>query len=153
MFEDALTVDELRNLVNKISRRRQTVSNEEKFSDEDLNNYSRFLTKLKSRYSELDTEVKTTYRISNKVLEYMEHKIIVDYLMEGKQKELEEEAPELADKAKEIFGNEFYYGLPTTKEKLLLEPKWLLRLKEKKNEVERKLNNHLESVHLENEYN
>ena len=82
----------------------------------------------------------------------MENKLIIDYHMEGKQKELEQEAPELAEKAKELFGNEFYYSFPTEMDKLTEESKWVVKMDEKRDEIERRLADTLGSINVENQY-
>lgn len=140
MFEETLAVDDLRSLVGSINENLKSNQNEVKFSAEDLDNYSAFLNRLTDRFSQLDTEVQNTYIHSSNILDYMENKLIVEYLLEGKQKELEEEAPELAEKAKDIFGNEFYYSLPVD-QAIEEDSKWFAKLDQRRQEIETKFGN------------
>jgi LETM1 and EF-hand domain-containing protein 1 len=145
MLEETLAIDELKTLVEMINRRRQLKEEEPGFSAEELDNYAVLLKKLRQRYDDLNREIETTYKLGNKMVEYVENTIIVDYHLECKQKELESEAPQLAEKAKEIFGNEFYYNFPNDKEELKEGSKWVTKLKERKEELERQLSDTVES--------
>jgi len=149
MFEEALAVDDLRKLVNNINENLRTNKNEVKFSGDDLDNYSDFLERLTDRFSSLDTEIQNTYKFGSLFLEYLENKLIIDYLLEGKQKELEEEAPDLANRAKDIYGNEFYYSIPNKKESITEESKWYKVLSSKRSEIENKLSSKVPEQYMQ----
>jgi len=139
MFEETLAVDELKSLVEIIKRRRRLHKDGTEFTGDDLKNYAILLKTLRDRFNDFNIEIETTYRLGNKLIDFVSNSIIVSYHMDGKQKQLEEEAPELADRAKEILGNEFYYSFPHDKEKLKSDSKYVIKLNERKNELERQL--------------
>lgn len=45
------------------------------------------------------------------MMEYLEKQLILDYHLRGEQANLENEYPELAEKAKKYLGYELYYAL------------------------------------------
>jgi hypothetical protein len=56
------------------------------------------------------------------MLEYLEKQIIIDYHMRGEQAELQRDHAEIAEKAKEYLGFEFYYELSTSEAGKALDP-------------------------------
>jgi hypothetical protein len=139
MFEDTLAVDELKTLVKIIKRRRQLFKDGAEFTSDDLQNHALLLQKLKNRLQDLNKDIESSYRMGNKLIDYVGNSLILDYHMECRQKVLEKEAPELVNKAIETFGNEFYYSFPQSKEELTPDSKWVKKLTEKRDELEKQL--------------
>ena len=138
VFEETLALDELKSLLAIISLKYEKDGTD--FSAGDLDNYAQLLGKLRTRFNEFNNEIEDTFRIGSEIDEYIENTIIIHYLMEWKLKDFEKEHPSLVEKAKEIFGNEFYYSIPDNKEKLKSDQKMFNKIEERKNEIEFQLN-------------
>jgi len=66
---------------------------------------------FKTRHLTIKQNISETYRIGNRLLDYIEKQLIVDYHLRGEQQLLESNFPQLAEKAKIFLGHENYYEL------------------------------------------
>eukprot|EP00349_Pseudokeronopsis_sp_Brazil_P010353 CAMPEP_0202980302 /NCGR_PEP_ID=MMETSP1396-20130829/86256_1 /ASSEMBLY_ACC=CAM_ASM_000872 /TAXON_ID= /ORGANISM="Pseudokeronopsis sp., Strain Brazil" /LENGTH=67 /DNA_ID=CAMNT_0049720199 /DNA_START=1250 /DNA_END=1453 /DNA_ORIENTATION=- len=55
--------------------------------------------------------IQYTYNIGNEMGNYLEKQMIIDFHLKGEQNVLEEEFPELVEKAKKFLGFELYFEL------------------------------------------
>ena len=69
------------------------------------------LDDFQTRHSTITDRITETYKIGNKMVEYLEKQIILDFHFRGEQDEFEVEYPHLKKKALELLGYEFYYEL------------------------------------------
>lgn len=146
IYERALCINSLSTLLNMINERRRY----SEFSASELHTYASLLKTMRLRNKILSEEMSNAYRHGKKMVTYIENIIFLDYLMNGKSKELEEQHPHLAEKAKEIFGNEFYFSIPTSAEELKNNPKILTKLIERKEEIEEQLDDTLNQCAISN---
>jgi len=69
------------------------------------------LDEFHTRHATINQSINDTYRIGNKLLEFIEKQVIIDYHLMGKQEKLEKEYPELVKKAQKFLGFETFYEL------------------------------------------
>ena len=69
------------------------------------------LDDFQTRHSTITGRITETYKVGNKMLDYLEKQIILDFHLRGEQDEFEVEYPHLKKKALELLGYEFYYQL------------------------------------------
>ena len=69
------------------------------------------LDEFKLMHNTLAHKIEETYTIGNRMLEYLEKQLILDYHLRGEQEVLEKDHPELAEQAKKYLGHELYYEL------------------------------------------
>lgn len=61
----------------------------------------------------MSDKIQVTYKVGNKMMDYLEKQIIIDYHLRGEQDVLRELYPSLDKQAKKIFGYEDYYEFST----------------------------------------
>ena len=88
---------------------------------------------FKTRHSTINQSINETYNIGNKLLSYLEKQVIIDYLIQGKIKDLETRYPDLVKKAMRLVGFEMYYEIKVmeTDEPLDTHHPWYIILMEK----------------------
>ena len=59
---------------------------------------------FKTRHTTITDSINDTYRIGNKLLDYVEKQVIIDFHLKGKQAYMEEKYPKLTEKAKKFLG-------------------------------------------------
>ena len=141
IYERTLGTNSLNILVDMLNERKKFTDSWNEFSSTELHDYAKLLVSLKERNKKLSQEIKDAYKHGNKMVSYMENVIIIDYLIQCKQKELEDLSPELSKKAIEIFGNQFYYNFPNDIEELKTKPKIIQKLEERREEIEKQFEN------------
>lgn len=80
-------------------------------SDEDLHKMLISVDEFKTRHLTIKQNINETYRIGNRLLDFIEKQVIIDYHLRGEQEKLEKQFPDLAEKAKKFLGFETYYDL------------------------------------------
>lgn len=80
-------------------------------TDEDLYNIMHSLDEFQTRHATITESIQETYRIGNKLMDFIEKQIIIDYHLMGKQEKLEKEYPNLVHKAKKLLGHEMFFDL------------------------------------------
>jgi len=81
------------------------------FNQDDLKSQMAALDDFQTRHSTISERIEETYKVGNKMVEYLEKQIILDFHFRGEQDEFEVEYPHLKKKALEMLGYEFYYEL------------------------------------------
>lgn len=72
-----------------------------------------------TRHSTIADRIQKTYRLGNKMVDFLEKQVILDFHFRGEQDVLEKNHPALKDKAVKYLGPTFYYDLsPTTGQSL-----------------------------------
>ena len=66
---------------------------------------------FQTRHSTITDSIQETYRIGNKLLDYVQKQVIIDYHLQGKQAKMEEVHPTLVKKAQSFLGMETYFDL------------------------------------------
>ena len=64
-----------------------------------------------TRHSTITERINETYKTGNKLLEYLEKQIILDFHFRGEQDVFEAEYPHLKEKATKYLGHSLYYDL------------------------------------------
>jgi hypothetical protein len=80
-------------------------------NDEDLKRTMQTLDEFKTRHATITQSIEETYRIGNRLLDYCEKQLIIDYHLKGEQEKLLTNFPHLADKAKKFLGFELFFEL------------------------------------------
>jgi hypothetical protein len=57
------------------------------------------LDEFQTRHATITDSIENTYRIGNKLLDFLEKQIIIDYFLMGKNEILEKQFPQLTKKA------------------------------------------------------
>jgi len=81
------------------------------FTKNEMQIYADVLDEFKTRHAALADKIEQTYIIGNRMMDYLEKQIVIDYHLRGEQEELERDYPQLAEKAKKYLGFELYYEL------------------------------------------
>ena len=66
---------------------------------------------FKTRHATITADIEQTYRIGNRLLDFIEKQIIIDYHLKGEHDLLKEQFPHLEEKAKKFLGYETYFDL------------------------------------------
>ena len=116
VFEETFGIDKLQNLVTKIGDKFYEGNyNQEEgkylLTDEDLKKTMQVLDEFKTRHATITQSIEETYRIGNRLLDFLEKQIIIDYHLRGDQEKLLAEFPHLTDKAKKFLGFELFFEL------------------------------------------
>ena len=69
------------------------------------------LDEFQTRHSTINERINKTYRTGNKLLEYLQNQIILDFHFRGEQDVFEAEFPHLKEKAIKFLGAVLYYDL------------------------------------------
>lgn len=69
------------------------------------------INEFQSLHNSINERIASTYLISNKLHDYLEKRMILDYHFRGEQDKMETEHPELKEKALKMMGPVFYYDL------------------------------------------
>jgi len=85
--------------------------NRDVFSSQDLMMQQEQVRSFQMRHSTITERIEHTYKISNKMLDYLEKQIILDYHFRGEQELFEQEQQELKEKAFKLLGIQFYHEL------------------------------------------
>lgn len=116
VFEETFGIDKLQNLVTKIGDKFYAGNYEPAdgnylLTDEDLKKTMQVLDEFKTRHATITQSIEETYRIGNRLLDFLEKQIIIDYHLRGEQENLISEFPHLSDKAKKFLGFELFFEL------------------------------------------
>ena len=116
VFEETFGIDKLQNLVTKIGDKFYEGNyNQEEgkylLTDDDLKKTMQVLDEFKTRHATITQSIEETYRIGNRLLDFLEKQIIIDYHLRGDQEKLLAEFPHLTDKAKKFLGFELFFEL------------------------------------------
>ena len=116
VFEETFGIDKLQNLVSKIGDKfydgkYNPAEGEYLLNDQDLKKTMQVLDEFKTRHATITQSIEETYRIGNRLLDFLEKQIIIDYHFRGEQENLLKEFPHLADKAKKFLGFELFFEL------------------------------------------
>lgn len=68
---------------------------------------------FKQRHSTITDSIQQTYKVGNLMLKYLQHQIIIDSYLAGKQEQLFEQYPDLVKIAKKALGEEAFENLST----------------------------------------
>lgn len=66
---------------------------------------------FKTRHTTITDSIQETYRIGNKLLDYVQKQVIIDYHLQGQQAKMEETHPHLVKKAQNFLGMQVYFDL------------------------------------------
>lgn len=66
---------------------------------------------FKTRHATIKKNIAETYRIGNRLLDFLEKQVIIDYHLRGESEKLTADFPDLAEKAKKFLGYELYTDL------------------------------------------
>ena len=129
VFEETFGIDKLQNTVYKLGEKiavsvpvhnslQESQSEREEFAvvqpvlgDKDLVRMMHVVDEFKTRHSTITASINDTYRIGNKLLEYVEKQVIIDYHLRGEQAKMEKDHPKLIEKAKKFLGMQLYFDL------------------------------------------
>jgi len=116
VFEETFGIDKLQNLVTKIGDKfyeggYNPAEGSYLLTDDDLKKTMQVLDEFKTRHATITQSIEETYRIGNRLLDFLEKQIIIDYHLRGDQDKLIAEFPHLADKAKKFLGFELFFEL------------------------------------------
>ena len=102
-------------------------------NEKELDKAMHLVDEFKTRHSTINQSINETYNIGNKLLSYLEKQVIIDYLIQGKIKDLETRYPDLVKKAMRLVGFEMYYEIKVmeTDEPLDTHHPWYIILMEK----------------------
>ena len=81
------------------------------FDQEELHSHYKALDEFKTRHASINERIHETSSIGNKLRDYFEDQLILDYHFRGDQKGFEDEHPELVEKARKFLGDDFYEEL------------------------------------------
>ena len=71
----------------------------------------RTVDEFKTRHTTITHSINDTYRIGNKLLDYVEKQVIIDFHLRGEQAKMEEKYPKLVKKAQKFLGMQAYFDL------------------------------------------
>lgn len=110
---------------------------------------------FKTRHSTITQSINETYNIGNKLLQYMEKQVIIDFLIQGKIKDLEAQYPDLVKKAMRLVGFEMYYDLKVMETDEPLDPHnpWYYILMEKQQRLQSGIQEELSKHRVKRELN
>lgn len=119
VFEKTFGIDQLQAMIRKLEKQHQAKEynpSEGKFifDKADLNMYATVLDEFETRYTTMSDKIEHIYNKGNKMQDYLQKQIILDYHLRGDQSELEKEHPELAEMAKKYLGQQLYYELASS---------------------------------------
>lgn len=66
---------------------------------------------FKTRHTTITESINDTYRIGNKLLDFVEKQVIIDFHLRGEQAKMEEKYPKLVKKAQKFLGMQAYFDL------------------------------------------
>ena len=69
------------------------------------------LDEFKTRHATITADIEQTYRIGNRLLDFIEKQIIIDFHLKGEHEKMKNEFPHLEDKAKKFLGFETFFDL------------------------------------------
>ena len=69
------------------------------------------IDEFQTRHRAIKQSIGETYRIGNRLLDYLEKQIIIDYHLRGEQEKLVLQFPHLKEKAQKFLGFEMYFEL------------------------------------------
>ena len=64
---------------------------------------------FQTRHSTITDRINETYKIGNKMIDYLEKQIIIDYHFRGEQDLFEQDYPQLKPKAEKLLGQDTYF--------------------------------------------
>ena len=76
------------------------------FSEEDLKAEKKALDDFQTRHSTITERINETYKVGNKMVDFLEKQIILDFHFRGEQDIFEQEYPSLKKKAEQLIGYE-----------------------------------------------
>lgn len=79
------------------------------FSSEDLLAQKKALEEFTTRHRTITERINETYKIGNKMTDYLENQVILDHHWRGEQDLFEQEYPHLKRKAEALLGYETYF--------------------------------------------
>lgn len=79
------------------------------FQSVDLQTQKDALDGFRDRHKVITERITETYRIGNRMLDYLEKQIILDHHFRGEQDLFEQEYPHLKQKALELLGQDIYF--------------------------------------------
>lgn len=116
IFEEAFGLKQLERTIKEVQDKHQKLldcpkENRDVFSAKDLSSNQEQVRNFQMRHSTITERINETYKISNRMLDYLEKQIILDYHFRGEQEVFEQEQPELKDKALKLMGVQLYHEL------------------------------------------
>ena len=112
VFEETFGIDKLQQMVNKIGDKFYSEQKSDYLlTDDDLIKTMQLLDEFKTRHATITQSIEETYRIGNKLLDFLEKQMIIDYHLRGEQQKLIEQFPTLEAKAKKFLGYELFFEL------------------------------------------
>ena len=66
---------------------------------------------FKTRHTTITESINDTYRIGNKLLDFVEKQVIIDFHLRGEQAKMETQYPKLIKKAQKFLGMQAYFDL------------------------------------------
>lgn len=79
--------------------------------EKDLKRMLHVVDEFKTRHSTITQSINDTYMIGNKLLDYVEKQVIIDFHLKGQQSYMEEKYPKLTEKAKKFLGMQAYFDM------------------------------------------
>lgn len=76
-----------------------------------LDDHANALDDFQTRHSTITDRINETYKAGNKIQDFLEKQVIVDFHFKGEQDTFEQEYPHLIEKAKKLIGFDLYFAL------------------------------------------
>lgn len=119
VFEETFGIDKLQNSVFKLGEKIKDVQEARDAGEEisyilenhDLDRMMQVVDEFKTRHSTITDSINDTYRIGNKLLDFVEKQVIIDYHLRGEQAKMEQDYPVLVKKAQKFLGMQAYFDL------------------------------------------
>jgi hypothetical protein len=116
VFEETFGIDRIQSLVTDLAYKIKSndydpINGKFLFNDQDLVKTMTRVDEFTTRHATIKDNIAATYRIGNRLLDYLEKQVIIDFHLKGEHERLDKEYPELADKAKKFLGYEIYTEL------------------------------------------
>jgi hypothetical protein len=121
------------------------------FSKKELEIHQTALEEFKLRHNALSEKIMNTYKIGNKILDFIEKQIIVDYHLRGEQQELFAENPKLEKVAKRLLGYEDFYAFASAPKGIAKDDPKYQRLLEMAKNLNSKLEQEIEKYKARNQ--
>ena len=81
------------------------------FSAADLEAEKAALDEFQTRHTTIRQRINETYKVGNKMVDYLERQVILDYHFRGEQDIFEQEFPQMKQKTEEYIGYEMYFDM------------------------------------------